>query len=303
MVNKARRLATFICFFMIPVLLASFSPLPKGNGKKVMDQAGRTVIVPASPRSVVSLSPSNTEILFAIGAGGKVVGVTEFCNYPPDAVKIQKVGGFSDVNMEKIAELSPDLIFASHYHISKVVPALENLGFPVLVMNPETVPSIFKAILFMGEVCEKEIEAGILVTKLNSQYQALSKKISEKERISVFWELSDDLWTIGKGSYLDDLINKAGGKNIAKDLDAPWLQLSSEFIINADPDIIFLADHPHGARADEVEQRPGWDSLSAVKKGRIIEIFLDENDIVSRPGPRVIQALEYIAKHLYPDLF
>jgi iron complex transport system substrate-binding protein len=303
-VTPLPRIVYILLFLILLVIFtASFSRIPDEQGREVTDEAGRTVVIPGMIDSVISLSPANTEILFAIGAGDMVAGVTEYCNYPPDVLNIPKVGGFADVNRERIAALNPDIIFASHLHISRVVPALEQLGFPVVVINPVSVHGVFDSIRLTADICGKKMEAGILVSELNTTYNEITEKIGKKERIPVFWELSDDLWTIGKGSYIDDLISKAGGLNIAGDLDAPWLQLSSEYILDADPAIIFLADHPYEVKIEELAQRPGWDSLSAVRNNRIVEVTENNNDIVSRPGPRVIQALEYITKHLYPDLF
>ena len=116
----------------------------------------------------------------------------------------------------------------------------------------------------------------------------------------MYWELSEDLWTIGKGSFIDDLITEAGGQNIAGELNAPWLQLSSEYILNANPYIIFLADQPVGIKVEDVKKRPGWETLSAVKMGRILVVPLEINDKVSRAGPRVTEALEYISDQLHP---
>lgn len=293
----------YIPVFFFIILLLSFSQAPDNKGIVIRDEAGRTVVIPVEPESVVSLSPSNTEILFAIGAGDMVVGVTEYCNYPPSASGITKVGGFSDVTIERIVALDPDIIFASHLHISKVAPALENLGFPVVVINPTTVSAVFTSITFVGQILKKESRADSLAADLRSRYNEITQLVGKKESVSVYWELSHDFWTIGKSSYLDDLITRAGGENIAKDLDAPWLQLSSEFILDANPGMIFLADYSQGVTSDELFSRPGWDALSAMKRNRVIEVEPDINDIVSRPGPRVIVALEYIAGLLHPELF
>ena len=272
-----------IWIFVGTMFLASFSQVPDKEGTAIRDEAGRTVLVPATPGSVVSLSPSNTEILIAIGAGDMVIGVTDFCNYPPRAARIPKVGGFSDVNLEKIAEINPDIILASHLHISKIAPALETLGFPVVVVNPVNVSAVFTSIEFVGHILKKEYQANILAADLRAKYQKLSQQARKKESITVYWELSQDLWTIGKGSYIDDLIAEAGGENIAKDLDAPWLQLSSEFILNANPQIIFLAGHPYGGTLEALLLRPGWNSLIAVKNNRVIEVTRKPGSFTRKP--------------------
>ncbi|MBN2440572.1 MAG: ABC transporter substrate-binding protein [Spirochaetales bacterium] len=300
---KKDSFSTIICVLLLVLIFFSCSKPPAKEGKKFIDEAGRTVIIPPRLDSIISLSPANTEILFAIGAGDNVVGVTDYCNYPPRVSGIPKVGGFADVNIEKIAELNPDLIFASHLHISKVLPALENLGFTVVVTNPVTVPGVFDSIEFVGKICARESETKILIDDLHTKFESFSALLRDKGKFTVYWELSEDLWTIGKNSYVDDLITKAGGQNIAAHLNAPWLQLSNEFILHANPHTIFLADHPYVINRDALKNRPGWNSLAAVQNNRIIEVTLEENDAVSRPGPRVIEALHYIAKNLHPEVF
>jgi iron complex transport system substrate-binding protein len=292
----------FRCALLILIAIPAHSGADRKN-IEIKDDAGRSVVFQRTPQTIVSLSPSNTEILFALGAGKNIVGVTDYCNYPADALKIAKVGGFSEVSFERIAALKPDVIFASQLHISEVVPALTNLGFPVVVIDPEKIASVFDSIRLVGRVIDKEAEAERVVSGLRAKYDALSLKVKNEAPVSVYWEISADRWTIGKGSLLDDLISKAGGKNIASDSSVPWLQLNSEYILKRNPGTIFLADHQYGVNADQLAKRPGWNSIDAVKNKRVVELSAEENDIVSRPGPRIIDALEYIARHLHPALF
>ncbi len=269
----------------------------------VTDDAGRTVGFPNTPGRIVSLSPANTEILYAIGAGKNVVGVTEYCNYPKDALTVKKVGGFSDISVEKVVQLKPDVVFASNLHIAKIVPALERLRLTVVVIDPVKVASVFDSITLAGKILGLDAETKKLVTGMRGKYDALAAKAAGAEKVPLFWELSDDLWTVGKGSFIDDLLTEAGGRNIASSLDAPWLQLSGEFIIVSNPRVIFLADFPYGTNYEGVKKRPGWGTVSAVKSKNVVEVTSPENDVVSRPGPRVVEALEYVMKRLHPDLF
>jgi iron complex transport system substrate-binding protein len=267
----------------------------------ITDAAGRQVTISAQPKAIVSLAPSNTEILYALGLGDRVVGVTKFCNYPPEATQKPQVGGFSDVSVEKVAELQPDLVLAARIHIPEVVPALEKLGLTVVVLDPPDVPGVLEGIALVGRITGAEGQASALIESMQARIDAVSRAVAGRERPRVFWELSNDLWTAGPGSFINDLIERAGGQNIAATGDSPWLQLSSEAVVEADPQVIFLADHPFGESAQTVASRAGWEEVSAVKEGRIVE--LQDTDIFSRPGPRVVEALELIAKALHPEAF
>lgn len=265
------------------------------------DSRGQKVKVPGEVKRIISLAPSNTEILFALGLGDRVVGVTEFCDYPPEAAEKPKVGGFADVDTEKVVELEPDLILAANIHIAEAVPALEKLGLTVVVVSPADVPAVLEGIKLVGRIIGQEKEAEALTAEMQERVDAVAKAVEGREKPRVFWEVDSELWTAGPGSFINDLIVRAGGKNIAAEADSPWVQLNSEAIIAADPEVIFLADHPFGETAETVTARPGWDEISAVVNDRIVEI--EDTDIFSRPGPRVVDALEMAAKALHPDAF
>ncbi len=277
------------------------TPTPAPFPMTITDMAGREVTIEAEPQAIVSLAPSNTEILYALGLRDKIVGITEFCNYPPEAAEKPKVGGFSDVNTEKVVELEPDLILAASIHVAETVPALEKLGLTVVVIAPPDVPAVLEGIRLVGKITGQEKEAETLTAEMQKRIDAVAKAVEGREKPRVFWEISGDLWTASPGSFINDLIVRAGGENIATEAETPWVQLSNEVIIAADPEVIFLADHPFGETAESVASRPGWDEISAVVNDRIIEI--EDTDIFSRPGPRVVDALEMVAKILHPDAF
>ena len=282
-------------------LMAGAQPQQTGSARVFTDDAGRQIKLNGVPQRIVSLSPAVTETLYAIGAGDKVVGVTDFCNYPAAALQKPKVGGFADINMETVISLSPDLVVAATLHIPRIVPALEKFNIPVVINDPQTIIDVVKNIRFTGRVTGLEKQADSLAAELETKYKHITEKITGQIRPTVFWELSDDFWTAGPGSFINDLINQAGGKNIAAGTKAPWAQLSAEIIIGEDPDYVFLADHPYGADIVSAGKRPGWEQLSAVKKKHIIEI--QDVNLISRPGPRVMEALEYIARILHPEAF
>ena len=280
-----------------PVPTEPPSPYPM----TIIDGAGREVTIEEEPQSFISLAPSNTEVLYALGLGDSIVGVTEFCNFPLEAMDKPKIGGFSDVDTEKVVELKPDLILAANLHIGEVVTALEELGLTVIVISPPDVPAVLESIKLIGQITDKDEEAAVLTTEMQERIDAVTQAVDGEYPPRVFWEISNDLWTAGPGSFINDLIMRAGGENISADAESPWVQYSNEAIIDADPEVIFLADHPFGESIETVVVRPGWSTISAVVNNRIIEVV--NTDMFSRPGPRVVDALELVAKALHPDAF
>jgi iron complex transport system substrate-binding protein len=154
--------------------------------------------------------------------------------------------------------------------------------------------------MLLGQVTGLEDQAARITGGITKRQEELEARVAGLPAPSVFWELSDDLWTAGPGSYIDDLIRIAGGRNIAADAESPWAQLSAEVLIEQNPAFIFLADHPFGATVASVSERPGWQGLIAVQQGQIIEI--GDVDLLSRPGPRVMEALEFILCRIHPGV-
>jgi iron complex transport system substrate-binding protein len=267
----------------------------------VEDDFGNVITLASEPQRIISLAPANTEILYALGLGDRVVGVTEYCNYPPEAAEKPKVGSFSDVDLEQVVGLEPDLVLATSLHTAVVVPALQERGIPVFVADPQTVPEVLETIRTIGHITGKDQTAEALTAQMQERIIAVQETIKDAPRPRVFWELGPELYTAGPGSFLNDLIVMAGGENIAADADSPWPQLSLEAIVLKDPEIVMLADHNYGETAETVTQRSGWGNITAVREGRIIELTND--DIVSRPGPRIVEGLEFLARAFHPDLF
>ena len=270
----------------------------------VVDDAGRTVEVVKNPQRLVSLAPSNTEILFALGLGDKVVGVTDFCDYPEEAKAIEQVGTYFEPNIEIIFSLSPDLVLAIT-SLPEVIAKLEELGVPALILDPSDLEGILADIQLVGQATGAETEAEALVSELRGRIAVVTEKAGEaKERVRVFCEIDatdpSKPWASGPGSFMDAMIRLSGGTNVAADADSPWPQLSAEEIIAKDPEIIILADSKYGVTAESVRERPGWDVITAVKEGAIYDI---DDDLISRPGPRIVDGLETVAKIIHPELF
>jgi iron complex transport system substrate-binding protein len=267
----------------------------------VEDDVGNVITLGAVPERIVSLAPSHTETLYALGLGDKVVGVTEYCNYPPEAAEKTQVGSFTTIDLEQVVGLEPDLVLATTMHMAETVPALQDRGITVFVIDPQTVSDVLDAIGRIGQVTGSDEAAEALIADMQARIDAVQEKIKDAPRPKVFWELGAELYTVGPNTFIDDLITRAGGENVAADADTSWPQLSVEAIILKAPDVIVLADHNYGQTAEMVGDRPGWEDIRAVQEGNIIEIT--DDDIVSRPGPRLVEGLEFLAKALHPDLF
>jgi iron complex transport system substrate-binding protein len=267
----------------------------------VEDGVGNVLTFESAPQRIISLAPNHTEVLYALGLGDRVVGVTEYCNYPPEAAEKPKVGDFVNTDLELVVGLEPDLVLATTMHMAETVPAIQERGIPVFVLDPQSVDNVLEEISILGQITGQEAVADALIADMQARIDAVQERVKDAPRPRVFWELGPELFTVGPDTFVNDLIVLAGGENVAADADTPWPQLSVEAIILKDPDVIVLADHNYGQTVEMVKERPGWEDIAAVKEGSIVEIAND--DIVSRPGPRLVEGIEFLAQALHPDLF
>jgi iron complex transport system substrate-binding protein len=281
-------------------------PTEAPESVSVVDDAGRTVEIVSNPQRLISLAPSNTEILFALGLGDKVVGVTDFCDYPEEAKAIEKVGGI-EYNLEKIVALNPDLVLAIGGSPAQVEKAteMEGLGLTVLVLEPGDIESILADIELVGKATGTEKAAGELVTELRNHFDDITARAKGAGSTpKVFFELDatdpSKPYTPGPDSFIDALITLAGGSNVGAGAQMQWAQLSTEEVIAQDPEVIVLADANYGVTAEMVKERPGWSVITAVKEGAIYPI---DDVLISRPGPRIIDGLEALARIIHPELF
>jgi iron complex transport system substrate-binding protein len=270
------------------------------------DGLGREVILNGPAQRVISMAPSNTEILFAIGAGSQVVGRDTLSDFPEDAKAVADIGStFDALNTELIVSLNPDLVLLAEINPPEQVKQLEDLGLTVYYLkNPLTLEEMYGNLEIVAQLTGHEDEAATLIESLQARVAAVDEKILPiSSRFSVFYELdaTDPAkpYTAGKGTFITQLIERAGGFNIAAALDG-YPQMSLEQVVAADPAFIILGDARYGVSAETIAQRPGWENLSAVKNGNI---FPFNDDLVSRPGPRLVDALEELAKLLRPELF
>ena len=288
------------------------SELYKYRNLTLVDDRGYVLNLTTYPNRIVSLAPSNTEILFAVGAGDKVVGVTDYCNYPYNFSAWIEAGNFSSVgdywapNIEAIVSLKPDLVLAA-FAQEEVVNTLRGMGYKVLVLDPDNIDDILKDIVLVGRATDRNIEAAILVNNLRRRIDAVVSKVADAASTpKVYYEVwYDPLWSVGSESWEPEVIEKAGGINIFTDQSLEYFETSSEVVIERSPDIvIFPLGHGGGPRFwgsfDEVKERPGWNAISAVQHDRLYTI---DADIISRPGPRIVDALETLAEIIHPELF
>jgi iron complex transport system substrate-binding protein len=279
----------------------------------LVDDHGYVTSLTAYADRIVSVAPSATEILFAIGAGDKVVAVTDYDNYPYDfsawiaAGNMTSVGEFTTPNLEVITSLNPDLILASGGVQQESVDTLRELGYKVLVLDPTSVDGILKDIELVGNATGKSAEATALVNNITNRINAVANKVANATKPKVYYEVYYDAtasWTIGSKAWQNELIEKAGGTNIFGDQQTDYYQYQSEALIARNPDVIVLPAEGMGtgqqASLDAVKARPGWDTTNAVKNDRIYQI---NSDIIERAGPRVADAIEQLAEFFHPELF
>ena len=286
---------------------SSPSPWPM----EITDDLGRTVVVEKAPQHIVSLAPSNTEILFAIDLGDKVKGVTDFCDYPQELLdkigtgEIVRVGstwpGFS---LETIVSLVPDIAFAIGMTVPDYVDALESLGIPVVMLEPHDIAGIFKDIELVGEITGNSVEAEALINNMKAHMAAIcTKTATATSTPKVFYEVDgwepSAPWTAGSGTFIDTLITLAAGENIANDV-AGWYQINLEVLTTRNPEIIILGDCEYGVSPEIVMARPGWGGIAAVINEAV---FCIDTDLVSRPAPRIFDGLEALARLIHPELF
>jgi iron complex transport system substrate-binding protein len=266
----------------------------------VTDAAGRSVSILEQPEEVVSLAPSNTEILFALGVEDRIAAVDEYSDYPAAVEEIPTIGDYADPDLESIVAFEPELVLATAVHAATIVPRLEALGIPAVVIEPADLAATLDSIATVGALTGANEAATALVCALQARVDAVEAAVAGAPPPRVFFELSPDLYSAGEGTFIDDLITRAGGENIVAASLGPWPQLGAEAVIEANPEVILLADHEAGVTPESVAARPGWQVVSAVENERVIAL---DTDLVVRPGPRVVDGLEAIARALHPARF
>jgi iron complex transport system substrate-binding protein len=258
----------------------------------VTDDLHRAVSLPAPARRIVSLAPSITESLFAIGAGSQVAGVTDYCNYPPEAKQRPHVGGMITPSIETIAALRPDLVLVSmEGNLKEDFSGLTALGVPVAVTNPRSLEGIYASLTMLGTLTGHADSAARLVAALRTRENAINRPAKSQPRVLLLVSLQP-LIAAGERTFITELLTRAGSRNVAAGLKLTYPTMSREAVVSDDPDVIFVMSDVLSTPEELVRMYPEWKRLSAVRNGRVHRI---DADIVSRPGPRAVDGLQILS--------
>lgn len=270
------------------------------------DGLGREVTLAAPARRIVTLAPSLTEFVFAVGAGEQLAGREDLSDFPAEAADVASIGStFGDLNTEAILALEPDLVLAAEVNTPEQVQELESLGLTVYYLsNPLTYDELYEQVNLFGQFTGHEEEAAALAESLAARVAAVTSAVATAaEKPTVFYEIDgtdpSKPWTTGPGTFMDTMIAMAGGVNIGGVLSDAFAQISAEEIAAQDPNIILLGDTLYGVTIESVAERAGWAGLTAVKESRI---FAFDDNLATRPGPRLVDGLEELLKILHPEL-
>ena len=283
--------------------LAALALAARAEALAVIDPTGRRVAFDAPPRRIVSLVPSVTEILFAIGADDRLAGVTDFCDYPDAARRKPKVGGMISPSLETIVALKPDLVIGTNAGSREETFAqIERLGLPVYLVNPATVADVFDLIGRLGALTGREAAAARLVSDLTARVEAVAARVGGLPRPRVLYVLwPDPLIVPGRGALVTELLERAGGRSVTADGGGePYPRYSLEAAIARAPEVIILANHgaSQGPMAREKWER--FKGLPAIKTGRL---YAADGNVMHRYGPRVVAGLETLARLIHPEAF
>ncbi|WP_447962335.1 ABC transporter substrate-binding protein [Nitrospira sp. Ecomares 2.1] len=266
-----------------------------------VDDLGRKLYLANPPKRIVSLAPSVTEILFAIGLNEEIVGVTEFCDFPPEALAKPKVG-YATPNLETILGLQPQLVLAPRSFLrADLITKLEQLKIPIFILEAHTVEDILAHIQLLGRMVGHSEEANAQAALMRKQLASLSSRLVDLPRPTLLYILnSSPLITVGPGSFIHRLIELAGGRNAAEHAVAPYPRLTMEEVLRQNPDILlFPVGRQEGISQVEQDSWKRWTTLAAVQHGKLFQV---DSDLLNRPGPRILEGLKYLVKILHPEV-
>lgn len=308
-----KRIALLLAFVLILITVAACAPKKVEEPEvkdpveeeikyvEITDDFGNRVKFEKTPDTIVSLAPNNTEILFALGLGDKVVGVTSFCDYPEEALAVEKIGDFNGINLEKIIELNPGLVLNYGPGNEDDNARLKEAGIPMLAFLPESIDAIINTINTIGQATGSTEEAKELTNNMLKKEEEIINLVKGAEKKKVFYEIwHDPLMAAGPGSFMDQLIVLAGGINIAEDAEGDYPQYDLEQLIERNPEVYLTSADMPDKTPESMMARPGFENIEAMKTGNVH--VLDAN-ITSRSGPRIVDALELVAKAIHPELF
>ena len=270
-----------------------------------VDGLGREITLDAPATSIVSLAPSNTEILYAIGAGDLIVGRDDFSDYPAEVLNVTSIGGYSEYNFEQLVSLQPDLVLAAEINANEDIKAIEDLGINVYyISNPLDFEGLYENLRVVGLLTGHSAEAEALVDELSAtveQIDAVTAGISETPLVFYEIDATDPAkpWTVGAGTYHDMLISRAKGINLGSQLEGMYPQVSQEELIVQNPEIILLSDSMWGVTAESVAERPGWENMTAVVNDQVLPF---DGNLLDRPGPRLVEGYAELVRLIHPEV-
>jgi iron complex transport system substrate-binding protein len=299
---RREKLAAMKFYFTAMIFLFTFSSAWADSSIVMHDVLNQEIVLSAPAKKVVSLVPATTEILFAIGAGEKVIGLTEFCNYPEETKDVEKIGGFSgaSVSIEKIILLQPDIVFVSADMHFRIIDLLNQVGIKSFSLEPKNMEDIFSSITMIGQLTDCEDGAFKTILQMKKKIEQAKVLSMMKEKVSVFWEIwNNPLMTSGANTFINEAIELSGGKNIFDDVASSWPEVSTEQVIMRNPKWI-MSDNTYGMNITQeaLRQRPGWSMIDAVRNNRIGMI---NADMIMRAGPRLADAILQMAELFHGD--
>ncbi|HAP43657.1 MAG: hypothetical protein A2087_14445 [Spirochaetes bacterium GWD1_61_31] len=295
-----RTITAILAFTLLAAALAA-QPITFTDARNI------NITLPGKALRVVSLNPAMTEIIYAAGAGSRLVGNTTWCNYPAEAAAVSKIGGYSaqSISIEQIVALRPDLVLGEAGSVTELADAMENAGLRFAAVNLRNFEDIYQAISLVGRIAGDQTVAANLVASLRQRVANVVARVaglSRQQRPVVYYEVwHEPLMTAGPNTFISQIITTAGGINCFADVDTDWPTISFEAIVMRNPTVIMASD-THGVNVsnDRLALRPGWSALTAVRTNNVALI---DGDIISRPGPRFVDAIELVAARLFPVQF
>lgn len=284
--------------FLFALILTASAAQATSYPLTVTDDLGRSVTLLRAPKRIVAMLPSHTETLFAIGAGAQLVAVDKFSNFPrAETDRLPRVGSAYQPSIEAIVALKPDLVLADESGGSRLTERLAAAGLTVYGGTAQTYTEVFQKIAVLGQLTNHEAGATRLITSMRSDMNTLAAQLQGAAKVSAYYEIDPTPYTVGPGSFIGVLMSKAGGSNVIPGGLGDFPKISPELVVRANPAVMI------GLSLSDARGRPGWNTLQAVTAGKVYKPTPEENDALSRPGPRLPVALRVLAKLLHPERF
>lgn len=287
---------------LLLILITFHGSATASHGETYTDSIGRAVFIRANPARIIPLAPSLTEILYCLGLGDRVVGVTNYSYYPPEALKKPKVGTYVQLNIEKIISLGPDLVIGTKDGNERgIVDLLEQAGIATYIVNPRNVVEVIDTLPIIGRLCGIEKKAGLLARDLKRRLERIKREVESREKPLVFLQINlHPIMTVNKNTFHHDIIRLAGGINMTADAGINYPRISIEEVITKKPDVLIISSMERGGRFEKARQEwLKWTSVTAVKNKRV---HLIDSDLIDRPSQRIVDGVEAMARLIHPEV-